>query len=729
MHRFLLIVFVCLFVAGAAAAQEFPWPQETAALADQVIAVYKDADRVTYLDNLYRLQIVAGHYADAAKSLAELRGLRSNPAYIEDQLFTRVKGDRVQVAEAFRETMQSLDDHTSALAIRIFQVTERFLRADVDAALAAQKGKTTISLAAALALVRAQQIDDVARFLGPSTASLVAEDDQRRYVFENDIAVKSADGATICAKVARPRNSSGRLPALLEFTIYNYSDPNLALRDLRRTASNGYVGVVGYSRGKGCSPDKTVPYEHEGADAATLIDWITKQSWSDGRVGMYGGSYSGFTAWAATKFMPKGLKAIMIGAAAAPAIDVPMERSVVWNFVYPWPFYTTDNKVLDDDTYNNSTRWQKLDRDYYTSGRAYRDLEKIDGKPNPIFDRWIAHPSYDSYWQQMLPYRDEFARIGIPVLSTAGYFAGGPGAAVYYFTQHLRYRPDAEDYLVIGPYDHFEGQRGVIDAFGKPNEMIAGYKRDAAAFIDFTALRYQWFDYVFKGAPKPELLQDHVNYEVTGANVWKHAKSIEAMSGSRVRFYIASPNHLATSKPENIASFPLTVNFADRSDADRLIPGGGLLDKEIDQGSSLTFISDPLPKAVEMSGLFSGQLDFVTNKKDFDFNIALYEQTADGKYFQLAPYWSRASYERDRTKRHLLTPGKRTRLDFGAVRLMSHVLAPNSRLVVVLGVIKQIGVQLNYGSGKNVSDETIADAKTPLRIRWYNDTYMEVPYR
>jgi hypothetical protein len=138
------------------------------------------------------------------------------------------------------------------------------------------------------------------------------------------------------------------------------------------------------------SPDKPVPYEHDGADAASLIDWITAQPWSDGRVGMYEGSYNGFTQWATAKYMPRGLKAMMTGAPAAPGIDVPMEGNVFWNFLYPWTFYTANGKSADDATYNDRKRWEKLDRDWYVSGRPYRDLDKIDGTPNPIFDRMKA---------------------------------------------------------------------------------------------------------------------------------------------------------------------------------------------------------------------------------------------------------------------------------------------------------------------------------------------------
>jgi predicted acyl esterase len=101
-----------------------------------------------------------------------------------------------------------------------------------------------------------------------------------------------------------------------------------------------------------------------------------------------------------------------------------------------------------------------LNYDWYVSWRAYRDLDKIDGTPNPIFDEWISHPNYDAYWQSVIPYKDEFARINIPVLQTAGYYYGGSGAAVYYFTEHYKFAPKAEDYLVIGPYDHFKLNAG-----------------------------------------------------------------------------------------------------------------------------------------------------------------------------------------------------------------------------------------------------------------------------
>ncbi|HYH08163.1 MAG TPA: CocE/NonD family hydrolase, partial [Thermoanaerobaculia bacterium] len=94
-------------------------------------------------------------------------------------------------------------------------------------------------------------------------------------------------------------------------------------------------------------------------------------------------------------------------------------------YAYPWPFYMTNNKQLDDATYEDSARWNRMQREWYVQGRAYRDLAAIDGTPNPIFARWLAHPSYDAYWQRVIPFEKEFPRIDIPVLTTTGYYDGG----------------------------------------------------------------------------------------------------------------------------------------------------------------------------------------------------------------------------------------------------------------------------------------------------------------
>ena len=748
--------FAVLYIAAAslASAQDLGFPntiagddtaRTMAALAQQAIGVYKDSDRDRYLDNLFRLQTVAGRYADATNTLTALRALRKNrvslSATAADALFAilaaaKQRGDSAHFDDAFRQAFRDgiarLDDRTSALAIRALGISHFGLDRDVDRALPQSDGKGVISLSDAVRLIKAYQVQQAFRTIVPLAEPLVAADDERRYMIDRNIQVRTPDGATVCAMVVRQRSVARRLPALLNFTIYADSESNLA--DARRAASNGYVGVIGLTRGKECSPDKPVPYEHDGSDAAALIDWIAGQSWSDGRVGMYGGSYEGFTQWATAKHMPKALKTMIPAVAVAPGIDVPMDGNLFLSFVYAWPFYTLNLKGLDDTTYFNFERWNRLNHDWYVGGRAYRDLDKIDGTPNPVFDTWIAHPTYDSYWQNMIPYEEDFANIKIPILQTAGYYYGGPGAAVYYLTQHYKYNPGAEDYLVIGPYDHVLGQRGLVTALGDTTYILSRYKVDPVALTDFGELRYQWFDYIFKGAPKPALLKDKVNYEVMGANVWKHVPSIAAMSDQALRYYLIALRtgenyRLSERNPATATTVLQNVDLADRTDVDRRPAGGGIVGTAIDAWNGISFISNPLLSPIEISGLFSGRLEFITNKKDFDFNISLYELTAKNEYVLLSTYWARASAVGDLAHRQLLTPGKRERLDFKSVRLTSRQAQPGSRIVVLINIIKQPDMQINYGTGKDVSDETVGDATEPLRIQWFGDTFIDVPIR
>jgi uncharacterized protein len=74
-----------------------------------------------------------------------------------------------------------------------------------------------------------------------------------------------------------------------------------------------------------------------------------------------------------------------------------------------------------------------------------------------------------------------------------------------------------------GPYNHLGAQR-------HPQDVGGGCAIDPVARIDIEELRYQWFDYVLKSRPKPALLADKVNYEVMGADEWKHAPTIAEMS-------------------------------------------------------------------------------------------------------------------------------------------------------------------------------------------------------
>jgi hypothetical protein len=93
----------------------------------------------------------------------------------------------------------------------------------------------------------------------------------------------------------------------------------------------------------------------------------------------------------------------------------------------------------------------------------------------------------------------------------------------------------------------------------------------------------------------------------------------------------------------------------------------------------------------------------------------------------LSYFIGRASYARDMSVRKLLTPGKVESIPFDRTRMVSRRLSKGSRLLVTLNINKSRFCQINYGTGKDVSDEDINDARIPLQIRWRSDSYVKIP--
>ena len=251
------------------------------------------------------------------------------------------------------------------------------------------------------------------------------------------------------------------------------------------------------------------------------------------------------------------------------------------------------------------------------------------------------------------------------------------------------------------------------------------YEVDKAALIDLQDVRLKWFDHVFHNAPLPELLSNRINFEVMGANAWRHVSTLADMAASRQRLYLTGHRQagrlLFNDAPGNPHPPELAVDFADRSDVDFRPPPGAP-----DTRNALVFETEALKHPLEIDGLFQGRFEVVVNKRDFDLSVNLYELKPDGQYLDLASYLGRASYMQDRTHRHLLQPRRPYILKFQSQTLTSRQLSPGSRIVAVVGVPKVPYIQINYGTGRDVSSESIADAGEPLRIRWSADSYLEL---
>ncbi|MET3383573.1 hypothetical protein SAMN05443580_1189 [Variovorax sp. OV084] len=705
-------------------------------LAERILPVYQEADTDVFLANLTALQIVSGAYRAAYDSSGSLRSRRQGKPFddlvqraILDGIYARARmleaDGRLGFAEAyarsFQELVSPLDNAQAQAIMARLEIPPAVYREPLRQAFDLWRAKGSLPQADALALVRTWLSYQSRRSFSALLPELFAAENRNRYVAEADVRIP-VRGGVIHANLVRPGRANGTLPTLLRFTL----DP--AEDDAQHSAAKGYVGVTAYVRGR--TPDgkgAVWPFVRDGEDAAAVIDWIARQAWSDGRVAMLGDGYSGYAAWAAARRRPAALKAIATIAPMAPGIDFPMAGQIFRNAMVRWAQEHATAEPLRagvDADADPDTMWQALDARWHRGNRPYWDIDRVLlGKRSRLIRTWLTHPSHDRYWQKFLPSAEQFARIDIPVLSFAGYY-GADAGALYYHHEHRRNRPQADTTLLLGPYDAASIRRGTAPT-------LRGYTLDPAARIDLPDLRYQWLDHILKGANKPPLLMDRVNYQVMGADQWRHAPTLDAPQRTRLRLHLDTrerddPHRLLPSPSEGGGNVRLSVDLADRRDVRTPWPDA-LRVKQLPARNSISFVSDPLPEGTELIGSLRGVFDITPSRQDVDFNISLYEQTASGEYQLLFdPYDFRASYAGHRMRRRLLRAGERQLLAFTAERVTACKLAAGSRIVLLIGLNRRPDRQINYGSGKDVNSETIADAKWPIRVRWHARSYVEI---
>src|SRR5688500_7042081 len=128
---------------------------------------------------------------------------------------------------------------------------------------------------------------------------------------EFDVPAVMRDGTVLRANVFRPVGD-GPYPVALTRTPYGkeYSTANPVL-DAVRLARAGYMVVIQDVRGRFTSEGEWLPMLNEGPDGYDSVEWAARLPGSNGRVGMFGASYFGFTQWAAAMQQPPSLKALM----------------------------------------------------------------------------------------------------------------------------------------------------------------------------------------------------------------------------------------------------------------------------------------------------------------------------------------------------------------------------------------------------------------------------------
>lgn len=676
----------------------------------------------------YRTFMVSGNYSEAISIIKSIKGAKEEQIFLDFYtIYAQAKAiDNFEITfqKLYKTYVQNADD------IYVIDLDLAMVIRDRTAQYIANFNKIynevntdDISVETAKNLIKTYFFQMVFSASKDIVAEVIKKDHKHRYEIDDTIIVPTKDGEEISAVLVKRRGEKEpKKPTLLAYSIYSEQKPLWAML----SASKGYVGMIANTRGKRKSRSEIVPFEHENTDVYEVLDWISKQDWSNQKIGMYGGSYDGFTQWASMKHkVHPALKTIVPSVAIAPGIDYPMENNVLHNYSYSWNFYVTNNKYLDNDVANDRNRWNTLKNTWYKSGVAFNKLDSIDGQVNSLWNKYMQHPGYDIFWKKMIPFKQEFSKIDIPILTITGYYDDSQRGALYYYNQHHTYANNPNHYLLVGPYDHWTAQ-------DKPMDYLRNYKLDETALINIRYdVVYQWFDYILRGKEKPSILKDKVNFQVMDTNTWMHKPSLAAMTNDTLSFYLSADKSdvfYALKSKTNASKIEMTVDFKDRESMNNTEFYPWPLKREnINLKDGLLFKSDVLTEDTIINGSFFGNLEFTTNKKDVDYSVIVYQLTPEGKYFHLSYYIGRASFAKNNEKRNLLTPNEKTQISFDNSKIISKKLVKGSRIVIVVNVNKNNNAQLNYGTGKDVNIENIKDADIPLEINFTGNSSISLP--
>src|SRR5690349_12233583 len=226
-----------LTVPASALADSTSRTAAIARLASQAVSGYRDSNRLTQMDEEFRLQLLAGHPDQARATLAQLRKVQAArrdtaPAdrALDAQYEIYLRAKQLQsestlsfadaFARSFREHFARLDDRAAALVARTLSVPAPRAPETPWGPAGKSPRDTTVALGDAVPWLRAVQVANTYGEIGNLAGPLLREDDSRRYIMKELIPLKTADGGTVCVTLWRPRKGPARIPTLFQLTIY-----------------------------------------------------------------------------------------------------------------------------------------------------------------------------------------------------------------------------------------------------------------------------------------------------------------------------------------------------------------------------------------------------------------------------------------------------------------------------------------------------------------------------
>jgi len=476
------------------------------------------------------------------------------------------------------------------------------------------------------------------------------------------------DSVLLSADVFRP-SPRGRYPVLLQRTPYGKGQAQIAFNILNpiRAAEAGYVVVIQDTRGRYASEGEFAPFLYESQDGFDTVEWCAAQSWSNGKVGMYGMSYVGATQWLAAIAAPPHLVTIFPSMTAADYHDgwiyqggaLSLAFSTAWTAQFLAVSQLARLGLSLEERRTEETRlMQALERLRKTLSHlplAELPLLRRDGLA-PYYYDWIAHPDGDQYWQRWstLAHHD---RVTVPAFNLGGWydlFLAGPPRNF----AGLRERAATEaartgQRLIMGPWTHN------LPSIAVAGEMNFGW----AATLCVEDLQLRWFDYWLKEIDNGIIDEPPVRLYVMGDG-WRDEQEWPLARTQYVPFYLHSGGRANSLEGdgwlsrEPSGSEPTHIFLYNPQNPVPTIGAGGVYDQRpVERRLDVLLYSTlPLPEPIEVTGPVTVILYASSAALDTDFTAKLVDVAPNGYARNLCEGIMRARYRNSPTRPELLEP-------------------------------------------------------------------------
>ncbi|RUY63541.1 CocE/NonD family hydrolase, partial [Mesorhizobium sp. M7A.F.Ca.CA.001.09.2.1] len=227
------------------------------------------------------------------------------------------------------------------------------------------------------------------------------------------------DGVKLAARVWLPEDAeSDPVPAILEYLPYRKRDGTVERDALTHPyfAGHGYAGVRVDMRGSGDSEGlcKGEYLKQEQDDCLVVIEWLARQSWCSGSVGMIGISWGGFNGLQVAARRPPALKAVV-------SLCSTDDR-------YNDDVHYLGGAMMCDNLMWGTTAWAiaMTPPDPLIVGDRWRDLWKQRLNGNGIWMQdWFEHQRRDDFYKHGSICED-YSDVEIPVYAVGGWADGYP---------------------------------------------------------------------------------------------------------------------------------------------------------------------------------------------------------------------------------------------------------------------------------------------------------------